>query len=44
VRPGGNAVNHEHEMLRLAGNQMDCEAGRMPIISENIADVDSTAL
>ncbi len=26
VRPRGNAVNHEDEMLKLAGNQMDYEA------------------
>ena len=26
VRPGGNAVNHEDEMLKLAGNQMDYDA------------------
>jgi flagellar basal-body rod protein FlgB len=26
VRPHGNAVNHEDEMLKLAGNQMDYEA------------------
>jgi flagellar basal-body rod protein FlgB len=26
VRPRGNAVNHEDEMLKLAGNQMDYDA------------------
>jgi flagellar basal-body rod protein FlgB len=26
VRPRGNAVSHEDEMLKLAGNQMDDEA------------------
>jgi len=26
LRPGGNAVDHEDEMLKLAGNQMDYEA------------------
>jgi flagellar basal-body rod protein FlgB len=26
VRPRGNAVSHEDEMLKLAGNQMDYEA------------------
>jgi flagellar basal-body rod protein FlgB len=26
VRPRSNAVNHEDEMLKLAGNQMDYEA------------------
>jgi|SRR5579872_4536955 len=26
VRPGGNAVNHEDEMMKVAGNQMDYEA------------------
>jgi flagellar basal-body rod protein FlgB len=26
VRPGGNAVNHEDEMMKLASNQMDYEA------------------
>jgi flagellar basal-body rod protein FlgB len=26
VRPRGNAVNHEDEMLKLAGNRMDYEA------------------
>lgn len=26
VRPGGNAVNHEDEMMRVASNQMDFDA------------------
>jgi flagellar basal-body rod protein FlgB len=26
VRPGGNAVNHEDEMMKVASNQMDYEA------------------
>ena len=26
VRPRGNAVSHEDEMLKLAGNQMDYDA------------------
>jgi flagellar basal-body rod protein FlgB len=26
IRPRGNAVNHEDEMLKLAGNQMDYDA------------------
>jgi flagellar basal-body rod protein FlgB len=26
VRPGGNAVNHEDEMMKVAANQMDYEA------------------
>jgi flagellar basal-body rod protein FlgB len=26
LRPGGNAVNHEDEMMKVAGNQMDYEA------------------
>jgi flagellar basal-body rod protein FlgB len=26
VRPGGNAVNHEDEMMRVASNQMDYDA------------------
>lgn len=26
VRPGGNAVNHEDEMMRVAANQMDFDA------------------
>ncbi len=26
VRPGGNAVNHEDEMMRIASNQMDFDA------------------
>jgi flagellar basal-body rod protein FlgB len=26
VRPGGNAVNHEEEMMKVAANQMDYEA------------------
>lgn len=26
VRPGGNAVNHEDEMMKVASNQMDFEA------------------
>ena len=26
VRPGGNAVNHEDEMMKVASNQMDYDA------------------
>jgi flagellar basal-body rod protein FlgB len=26
VRPGGNSVSHEDEMMKVAGNQMDYEA------------------
>ncbi len=26
VRPGGNAVNHEDEMMKVASNQMDFDA------------------
>jgi flagellar basal-body rod protein FlgB len=26
VRPGGNAVNHEDEMMKIASNQMDFDA------------------
>ena len=26
IRPGGNAVNHEDEMMKVASNQMDFEA------------------